>query len=156
MRDKNWVKPPNTIVRKGPDGVPHKLSYWVDKNGKYHLYTKEQLATVNILTNLNLILIRSLILLETLKKMDANAKVKTLIRQDYSKFEATKDSIFNNFVALMAAVPNITFGEFLGFLSGSSDPQAFIKMGQKTLKEAVRGKGTAVNVFYTSDRLKGR
>ena len=154
MSDQSWVSPPKTIVRKGPDNVPHKLSYWIDKKGKYQLFTKEQLATCNILTNLNLILIRSLILLDTLKKTDGNAKVRTLVRQDYAKFKATEDSIFNHFVALMAAVPDITFGEFLGFLSANSNPQSLFKMGQKTLKEAVRGKSKTVSVFYTSDKLK--
>ena len=154
MPGKNWIKPPNTLVRKGPDGTPHKLSYWVDKNGKYQLYTKEQLATLNILTNLNLTLIRSLILLDTLKKMDANAKIKTLVQKEYPKFEAAKSSIFNHFIALMAAVPNITFGEFLGFLTGGSDPQTLVKMGQKTLQETVKGKSSTVDVFYTSDHLK--
>jgi len=146
MSDNNWVKPPNTIVKKGPDNVPHKLSYWIDKNGKYQLYTKEQLATCNILTNLNLIIIRALVLLDTLKKMDENAKIKTLVRQDYSKFEAKEASIFNNFIALMAAVPDVTFGEFLGFISGSSNPQALAKMGKKP----------KFDVFYSSDKLKGR
>lgn len=154
MVDKNWIKPPNTIVRKGPDNVPHKLSYWIDKKRRFQLYTKEQLATLNILTNLNMTLIRALILMDTLKKMDENAKVRTLIRQDYSKFEAKESSVFNQFVALMAAVPDITFGEFLSFLSGSTDQKTLIKMGQKTLKETVRGKSKNISVFYTSDKLK--
>lgn len=154
MSDKNWIKPPNTIARKGPDNVPHKISYWINKKGKFQLYTKEQLATLNILTNLNLILIRALIIVDTIKKMDENSNVKKLIRQDFSKFEASKSTIFNHFVTLMAAAPDVTFGEFLGFLSGNTDPQTLIKMGQKTLKEAVRGKSTAVSVFYTSDKLK--
>jgi hypothetical protein len=156
MIDKNWIKPPNTIVRKGPDNVPHKLSYWIDKKRKFQLYTKEQLATLNILTNLNLTLIRALILMDTLKKMDVNAKIKTLVSQDYQKFEAKESSIFNHFVSLMAAVPNVTFGEFLGFLSGNTDPQDLIKIGQKTLKEATDGKSKTVSVFYTSDKLKER
>jgi len=156
MPDKNWITPPKTIARKSSDNVPHKLSYWVDKKGKFHLYTKEQLATCNILTNINLILIKALILMDTLKTVDENAKVKTLVRQDYSKFEATESSIFNQFVTLMAAIPDVTFGEFLGFLSTNSDPLALNKMGQKTFKEAIRQKSTAVTVFYTSDQLKKR
>lgn len=153
MSNKNWINPPKTIVRKSSDNVPHKLSYWVDNEGKFHLYTKEQLATCNILTNLNLIVIRSLVLMDTLKTMDENSKVRTLIRQDYSKFEATESSVFNHFISLMAAVPDITFGEFLGFLSGNSDPGALIKMGKKTLKEVSGGKSKTVDIFYTSDIL---
>ena len=154
VKDNNWVKPPNIIAKKGPDNVPHKLSYWIDKNGKYQLYTKEQLATCNILTNLNLIIVKSLVLMDTLKKMDENAKIRTLIKQDYSKFDAKESSIFNHFITLMAAVPDITFGEFLEFLSGDTDSQVLNKMGKKTLKEAMQGKGETVTTFYTSDLTK--
>lgn len=152
--DRNWVTPPKIIVRKGQGKGPQKLSYWVDKKGKNHLYTKEELATCNILTNLNIILIRALILLDTLKNMDKNAKVKKLVNQDYAKYKATESSIFSRFIALMAAAPSITFGEFLGFISGNSNPGTLIKIGQKTIKKASQGKNTAVDVFYTSDLLK--
>jgi len=152
--DKNWINPPKIIIRKDKANSPKKLSYWLDKKGKAHLYTKEQLATCNILTNLNLTLIRALVLMDMIKEMDENAKIKTLMRQDNPKFAAKESSIFNHFISLMSAVPEITFGEFLGFLSANSDPQALIKMGQKTLKEAEQGKSKTVSVFYTSDKLK--
>jgi len=156
MSNKNWIKPPNTIARKDQRGKAQKLSYWIDEKGKYQLYSKNQLATLNILTNLNLLLIRALILLDTLKDMDENTKIKTLIRQDYAKYEADKSSVFNHLVELMAAVPNITFGEFLNFISSSTKPQVLNKMGQKTLKEVLDGKSKAVDVFYNSDRFKNK
>lgn len=143
--DRNWITPPKVIVRKGQKNDPQKLSYWIDEKGKRHLYTKEELAICNVLTNLNLVLIRALILLDTLEKIDRNAKVKKLISQDYTKYNATKSSIFNRFITLMATAPDITFGEFLGFISGNSDPQTIVKMGQKTLKKS------GVDIFYTSD-----
>jgi len=155
MTDKNWVKPPNIIAKKGPDNKSYKLSYWINKKGKYQLYTKEQLAVCNVLTNLNLIVVRSLVLMDTLKKMDENAKIRTLVKQDYSKFDAKESSIFNHFVSLMAAVPDITFGEFLGFLSGDTDSKVLSKMGKKTIGEAIKGKSKTVSIFYTSDKLKG-
>ncbi len=152
--DRNWIAPPKVIIRKGKQGEPEKLSYWVDKKGKNHLYTEEELITCNILINLNLILIRSLIILDTLKSMDRNAQVKKLVNQDYSKYKASKSSVFNRFINLMAAVPNITFGEFLGFISDSKDPQALIKIGQDTLKKSSRKKDIPFDIFYNSDLIK--
>lgn len=154
MSNRDWIKPPNTIARKSHVGNAQKLSYWVDKKGKYKLYTKEQLATLNILTNLNLLLIRALIILDTLKNMDENAKIRTLIHQDHTKYEADKSSVFNHLVTLMAAIPNVTFGEFLSFISDSTDPKALTKMGKKTLSETVYGKSKVVDAFYGSDRFK--
>jgi len=153
MEDKSWITPPKIIIRKSRGKGPQKLSYWVDKQGKNHLYTKEELVICNILTNLNIILIRSLILLDTLKSMDKNAKVKKLVNQDYTKYKATESSIFNRFIALMAAAPDITFGQFLGFISGNSNPDTLIKIGQNTFKKASKGRNSAVDVFYTSDLL---
>lgn len=152
--DRTWIQPPNTIVRQGKGDAPQKLSYWTDTNGKAKLYTKEQLAVCNILMNLNLLLVKALLLLDTLKTMDEDAKVGTLVHQDYAKFEATKSSVFNHFITLMASVPEVTFGEFLNFLSTNTSPGALTKMGQKTLKEVIQGKSTNVTHFYTSDKLK--
>lgn len=154
INDRNWIAPPKVIIRKGKQGEPEKLSYWVDSMGKNHLYTEEELTACNILINLNLILIRSLIILDTLKSMDKNAQVKKLVKQDYSKYKAKKSSVFNRFINLMAAVPDITFGEFLGFISDSKDPQALIKIGQDILKKSSRKKNTPFDIFYTSDLLK--
>ena len=154
MSDKNWIKPPNIIAKKGPDGKPYKLSYWIDKKGKYHLYTKKQLAICNILTNLNLIIMRSLIIMDTIREMDKNSSIESLVKRDYSKFEAKDCSILNHFIALMASVPDITFGEFLDFLSGNSDTKTLKDIGKKTFKEALQGKGETVSIFYTSDKVK--
>lgn len=153
MTNRKWIAPPNTIIDKGTGNSPQKLSYWTDKDGKAKLYTKEQLATCNILMNLNFILVRALILLDTLKTMDEDTKVGTLIHQDYAKFEATKHGVFSHFVNLMAAVPDITFGEFLNFLSANNNSQDLAKMGQKTLKEVIKGNSPNITTFYTSDRL---
>ena len=152
--DRNWIKPPNTIVHQGSINSPQKLSYWTDTNGRAKLYTKEQLATCNILMNLNQLLVRSLLLFDTLKTLDEDTKIGTLLHQDYAKFEATESSAFDHFVNLMSAAPDITFGEFLGYLSTNSDPREFIKMGQKNLKEVIRGKSTRITNFYTSDQVK--
>jgi hypothetical protein len=154
MADKSWITPPKIIIRKNRGKGPQKLCYWVDKNGKNHLYTREELAICNILTNLNIILIRALIIVDTLKNMDRNAKIKKLVNQDYSRYKVTQSSIFNRFIALMAAAPDITFGEFLSFISGNSDPDTLIKIGQNTFAKASRGKNKTLDVFYTSDLLK--
>lgn len=152
--DRNWIKPPNTIVHQDKNNNPEKLSYWTDEDGNPKPYTKEQLAVCNILTNLNFVLVRALILLDTLNKLDEDTKVKTLLHQDFAKFTATEASVFNHFINLMAAVPDITFGEFLGFLSTNSNPKLMRKMGKKTLKSVMEGKNVDITNFYTSDLIK--
>lgn len=144
MKDKNWINPPHIIIKKGQKNAPKKLSYWIDSSGKYQLYTKKQLTTLNILTNLNSILVRALVTLDKINEVDENIKIKTLMQQESAKFEAGDSSIFKQFITLMASAPDITFGEFLGFLSANSDPKAIAKMGKKP----------TFTVFYTSDRLK--
>ena len=152
--NRNWIKPPNTMIQQGRGNSPQKLSYWTDENNKPKLYTKEQLATCNILMNLNLLLVRAIVLLDILKTLDEDAKVGTLIHQDYAKYDAPESSVFNHFIGLMAAVPDITFGEFLSFVSTNSDPQELTTMGQKTLREVIAGTSAHVTNFYTSDRIK--
>ena len=152
--DRNWVKPPNTMIHRGEGDSPQKLSYWTDENGKPVLYTKEQLATCNILMNLDQLLIRALLLFDTLKTLDEDTKIGTFLHQDYAKFEATESSVFDHFVNLMSAAPNITFGEFLGFLSANTNPEEFAKMGQENLKKVIGGTSTTITNFYTSDRVR--
>lgn len=152
--DRNWLKPPNTMVHQGKRNSPQKLSYWTDVNNQPKLYTKEQLATCNVLMNLNFLLTRALILMDIIKTLDKETKIGTLVHQDYAKYEATESSVFNHFINLMAAVPDITFGEFLGFISTNTDPNELIITGQKTLRKVIAGKSTHITNFYTSDRVK--
>lgn len=153
-QDRSWVIPPNTIIRQGTKNTPQKLSYWIDKKGKANLYTKDQLAICNVLMELNTLITKSLILLDTLKMIDKDASIGSLLNQDFARFEAKGSSAFNRFINLMAAVPDVTFAEFLIFLSPNTDQKKFIKMGQKTLEKVVKGKNTGVTNFYTSDRFK--
>jgi hypothetical protein len=152
--NRNWIKPPNTIVRKGSKNSPQKLSYWTDTDNQVKLYTPQQLATCNILMNLNLLLVRALVLLDILKTLDDNAKIADLIHQDYAKFEASDSSVFNRFINLMAAVPDVTFGEFLGFISTNTDPKRFATMEKEIIKQVIKGKNIQVTNFYTSDRFR--
>lgn len=150
----NWIKPPNTMVHQGSGNSPQKLSYWTDENNRPKLYTQEQLATCNILMNLNFLLTRALVLMDIIKTLDEETKIGTLIHQDYAKFEASDTSVFNQFVSLMAAVPDVTFGEFLGFISTNNDPKLFATMKKKIIKQVIKGKSSQVTSFYTSDRFK--
>lgn len=152
--NRNWIKPPNTIVHQGNKNSPQKLSYWTDSNNQVKLYTPEQLATCNILMNLNLLLVRALVLLDILKTLDDNAKIADLIHQDYAKLEASDSSVFNRFISLMAAVPDVTFGEFLGFISINNDPKQFATLEKKIVEQVIKGKNVQVTNFYTSDRFK--
>lgn len=152
--NRKWIQPPNTIIKKGKAGSPQKLSYWIDDNNKPKLYTKKQLATCNLLMNLNFLLTRSLVLMDIIKTMDENTTIGALNHQDYAKFEASDDSVFSRFVSLISAVPDITFGEFLNFISVNNDPHQIIIMGQKNLKKVNQKKDNSTTIFYTSDRFK--
>lgn len=148
MKNRKWISPPNVIVKKNKNGGPQKISYWVDDKNEPMLYTKDQIAILNVLTNLNMQLIKALVLLDNASRIDKNAKIKTLISQDKSKYVANKSSLFNNFISLMAAVPDVTFGEFLNFISNNTSPKDLLKMGKKAIKNT--------DVFYSSDIYKRR
>jgi len=157
QKNRNWIRPPNTILKKGSNNSPQKLSYWTDIDNKPKLYTKKQLATCNILMNLNFLLVKSLVLMDILKTLDKDTKVGDLVSQDFVKFEASKDSIFNSFISLMAAVPDVTFSEFLNYISTNNtnnNPQEIITLGQKTLNDFIDGKSDNITNFYISDRFK--
>jgi len=153
-QDRNWIKPPNTISNKSDGDGPQKLSYWIDQKKEVQLYTKDQLVTCNVLNNLNFLLVRALVLMDTLQTMDKDIPVGTLIKQGYAKYETSESSVFNHFIQLMAAVPDITFGEFLGFISPNTDTKEFLKMGKERLKKVAQGEETDINIFYTSDKVK--
>ncbi len=158
--DRSWVRPPNSMTkqpsqkkRKKDKDFPSKISYWVDENGEAQLYTQEQLAICNILMNLNVLLNKSLTLAEKLQTMDKEVTVGVIVRQDYAQFKKSENSVYGYFVELMAAAPNITFGEFLNFISQGSDVKAFSKLGKEKLQAVIKKRSTDVTTFYTSDRL---
>ena len=95
--------------------------------------------------------------MDILKTLDKDTKVGDLVSQDFVKFEASKDSIFNSFISLMAAVPDVTFSEFLNYISTNNtnnNPQEIITLGQKTLNDFIDGKSDNITNFYISDRFK--
>jgi len=151
---RNWIRPPNTMIKKGSKNSPQRLSYWTDTDGKVKLFTQGELATCNILNNLNFILTRALLLMDILKTLDEDTKIGNLTRQDYAHFEASSTSVFNRFISLMAAVPDVSFGEFLNFISTGNDPEKLKTIGQKILKEVVNNKNDHITKFYTSDRFR--
>lgn len=161
VEDRSWILPPNTISKKTESSkeqqrpnYPTKISYWVDQNGEAQLYTPEQLAICNILMNLNVLLNKSLTLAENIKNMEESVTVGTLAKQDYAQFKDLETSVYGHFVELLAASPDITFGEFLNFISSGNDTKAFLKMGKQKLKKIVAKKSPDVTQFYSSDSLR--
>lgn len=149
-----WIKPPNIIVKKGPKNSPQKLSYWTDTDNKVKLYTQQELAICNILMNVNQLLTQALTLIDVLKSLDDDAKVGDLIHQDYDKFKFSQQSVFNRFINLISAVPDVTFGEFLNFISTTNNPEQFKNTSQKIINQVTKGKSNQVTTFYTSDRFR--
>lgn len=161
-KDRSWVRPPNTMSKpsglkkkKQDKNYPTKISYWIDEKGEAQLYTPDQLAVCNVLMNLNVLLNKSLTLAEKIQTMDKDVTVGILAQQEYAQFKAFESSVYGHFVELLAAAPDITFAEFLNFISQGNNPKAFIKLGKKKLRDVVKNKNSDVTTFYTSDKLSG-
>ena len=152
--DRNWIKPPNSMIKKGTKSSPSKISYWIDETGNARLYTKEQLAQCNILMNLNLVLSKAFVLIENIQTVDPDTAVGSLISQGLVQSKISELSPYANFVELIAAIPDITFSEFLGFISQENDPKAYSKLGREKLKEVMENVDPDVRNFFSSDKLE--
>ena len=164
-QDRNWVKPPNTISKQTKQTTrktkskekqqkyPEKISYWIDKSGEAQLYTTEQLAICNVLMNLNVLLNKSLTLAEKIQTMEKDVPVAILAQQDYAQFKKFESSVYGHFVELMAAAPDVTFGEFLNFISQGDETKELTSLGKRKLKKIIENKSPDVTSFYSSDKL---
>jgi len=158
--DRSWIRPPNSISKqssraekKKDKNYPSVISYWFDEKGEAQLYTAEQLAICNVLTNLKVVLNKSLTLAEQLKTMDKDITVGILSQQDYAQFKELNTTVFGYFIELMSAAPDITFGEFLNFITEGDDVKLFKKVGKKKLKQIIENKSPDVTTFYRAIRI---
>jgi hypothetical protein len=160
-KDRSWIRPPNSItkqttvkVKKNDKNFPSSISYWVDENGEARLYTKEQLAQCNILMSLNLTLSKAFVLIENIQKLDKDTTIGSLMSQDFAQFKEYEVSPYSNFIELISAVHDITFAEFLGFISQETSPESYSKLGKAKLAEAIKNIDPDNTNFFSSDKLE--
>lgn len=152
--DRSWIKPPSSTHRWNIAGEPLHVSWWVDRTGKIRLYSKEQLAVCNILLEINLSLGRICSLIENLPKIGDEVTVGDLLQQDWAKFKTSAPSVYGHFAQLMAAAPDITFSEFIGFVVQGNDPTALADIGAERLQKVIESTDIDVKSHFRSDKVE--
>ena len=135
--DRSWIRPANSLTRLTSEGETLHFSYWIDRTGRPRLFRREQLAAVNVLMSINLMLNQVACLPERLQDA-SNADVRTVLQQSWAKF-TVETSVFADLCMLMAMVPNITFAEFLAFMIERNDPSEMVSIGAKRIAKMATG-----------------
>lgn len=150
--DRNWVRIPNEIWRFGEGAERLHFAYWVDRHGRPRAFNSHQLSVLNVLMTMNLRVLE----LGGLPEKLAGAKhtdVATVLQQDWAKFPV-ETSVTVDLLKLLAMAPDVTFAEFLSFMTSGSDPTTLIQEGSARLARMIQG-GTdpVVRPYFKSDIL---
>jgi len=135
--DRNWIRPPNSIVGGAVGETP--VHFWMDRHGNPQIYTDIQLAKLNGLLKLNLDISQLSTLMQALRTIDEPI-VKSLMQQSYARVGEAEENLVAHIVKLMAVAPEVTFGEFLGFIVEDGDPTPIVNEGAKRLADIVEGR----------------
>ena len=154
--DRRCIVPPNSQHTWNINGEPHIISWWVDRTGRPRLYSQEQLAVCNVLLEINLSLGKVCSLIETLPTVGNDVRVGDLIQQDWAKLNTSAPSVYGHFAQLMAMAPDITFSEFIGFVTSSHDPTALSEIGSERLRKVIEGMDSDVNSHFKSNVVQER
>lgn len=150
--DRSWIKPPNSITKMTAEGERLHFSYWIDRFGRPKLFSPQQLAVINTMMYLNLMILQVANLPERLVEAK-NATVETILQQDWGKFKIEKSVIADLFM-LFAMAGNVTFAEFLGFVVQGNDATPLIQNGARRIDNLIEG-GTdpIIKNWFKSDQL---
>lgn len=150
--DRSWIRPANSISRMTAQGQHLHFSYWMDRTGRPQLFNPKQLATLNTLMSLNLMLSQVGNLPERLENA-SGSDVATVLQQDWAKFKIEK-SIVADFCMLLSMAGNVTFAEFLGFMVNGNDPTSLIQAGARRIDRMTKGvEDPIVTNWFTSDHV---
>lgn len=150
--DRSWIRPANSITKMTPDGGRLHFSYWVDRTGRPRLFNPQQLAVLNALMSINLMLLQVGGLPERLASAN-RSDVATVLQQDWAKFKIEK-SVIADLCMLLAMAGNVTFAEFLGFVVQNNDPTPLIQEGARRIEKIAKGdKDPIVTNWHKSDLL---
>ena len=150
--DRNWIKPPTQIVRLSSEGTHLRLSFWIDRSSRPRALNAHQLAVLNALMALNLMILRLGALPANLEQA-RNADVATVLQQTWARFE-TESSVIADLCTLMAMASNVTFAEFLGFVVQGNDATSLMQEGARRLQRAINGEQDSLTTtWFRSDAL---
>lgn len=150
--DRNWIKPPNAIARMSADGERLHFSYWIDREGRPRTFNAHQLAVLNALMALNLLILRLGALPGHLANV-RNADVATVLQQEWAKFD-TETSVTADLCMLLAMASNVTFAEFLAFVVQGNDATPLIQEGSRRLQRMINGEQDPLaRTWFRSDLL---
>lgn len=150
--DRSWIRPPNSITRMDENGERLHFSYWVDRHGRPRALDANQLAVLNSLMALNMLLLKLGALPENLKEAK-NADVATVLQQSWAEFP-TEQSVVADLTKLFAMASGTTFAEFLGFMIVGNDPTSLVQEGARRLQRMSEGEmDPIVSPWFKSDIL---
>ncbi len=135
--DRNWLKPANTIIEMNV-GLRERihLHYWIDRTGKPQIYSNRKLAVTKSLMNLSLGLAKISGLIEALENhREHNEFAKTFLEQSWAKLDLEDTTVIASILRMMAMTPDVTFGEFIGFVVVGNDPTNLLAEMAKKLNE---------------------
>ena len=150
--DRNWIRIPSEIWRFGEGAERLHFAYWVDRDGRPRAFNSHQLSVLNVLMTLNMRILELGALPERLVGAK-HADVATVLHQDWAKF-SIETSVTVDLLKLLAMAGDITFAEFLSFMTSGSDPTHLVREGSARLARMIQG-GTdpVVRPYFKSDIL---
>ena len=133
-QDRGWIRSPNQTIWVS-HGEQVAAQWWVDKSGRGQIYTEEQLEVIGALFRMQVDLSQYSTLIETLETLQGD-EVRTLLQQSYAKVDRGEYPPVAHIYRLMARVPNVTFGEFLGYVIKGGDASSLIAAVREERKKS--------------------
>lgn len=150
--DRSWIRIPNWLRTYQVDGGILELSYWIDRTGRPRAFTAQQLATLNVLMQINTVLFGLTGLHSGLQDAaTVNADVTTVLQQNWGRVKVEK-SAMADICMLFAMAGNITFAEYLGFLCSGNDTSGLITEAARRVQSIADGiDDPLVEMHFRSD-----
>lgn len=150
--DRCWIRIPNEILRFGEGAERLRFAYWVDRYGRPRTFNSHQLSTLNVLMTMNLRILELGALPGRLTEAK-NVDVATVLEQDWAKFPV-ETSVTVDLLKMFAMAGDITFVEFLSFMTSGSDTTRLVLEGAGRVTRLSQG-GTdlVVKPYFNSDIL---
>lgn len=153
--DRSWIRIPNWLRTYQVDGEKLELSYWIDRTGRPRAFTAQQLATLNTLMQINMVLFGLTGLHSGLQSAaKVNADVSTVLEQHWGKVKVEK-SAMADICTLFAMAGNITFAEYLGFLCSGNDISGMLTEAAGRIENIAKGMDDPlVRKHFRSDHVQ--
>ena len=148
--DRNWIRISNEILRFGEGAERLQFAYWIDRHDRPRAFNSHQLTVLNVLMTMTFRILELGALPDRL--IDAmNVDVATALQQDWAKFPAEK-SVTVDLLKLFAMAGDITFAEFLSFMTTGSDTTSLIQEGASRITRLNHGEtDPVVKSYFKSD-----